>query len=188
MIRNSINLKERNINVAIKADTKDALDKLGSRRDSYDDIIRKIIRVYYQKQDLEEHNKNLIKVTDAFKRKKATIGFGDVEIEYSFNIPRFKELSDYDFNIHYYKVLVKDKEVSDIYDYSDSPEELAKDYLKIIERIIQLYIDPIFKIRRNNRNLLDLSWWERKFNSLGLSYDTFKKDVKDRLVHFGVVA
>ena len=47
-----IELKQTNTTIAIKRGTKVMLDNLGSRSDTYDEIIRKLIRAYsYQEEE-----------------------------------------------------------------------------------------------------------------------------------------
>ena len=83
-----IKLNERRINVVLKSDTKKELDKLSSsRRDSYDDIIRRLINEHYQ-IPATKINENMNKIISYTKltRKENMIIINNVNIKYSFNL------------------------------------------------------------------------------------------------------
>ena len=183
-MKDDFDLKHRKINIVLNASTKQELDELGSRRDSYDDIIRKLIRQYYLNQGKTTAPANYLKITE-HKRKKAAISFGKVKISYSFNIPQNYQERGYFFDITYTKI-VKDGEALNFNNKYAPPKEMALNYLKIVERIVQKYVDPLFRINKQNRNVFDLSWWQRKFNNLNLTDELFKRDIEDKLINFGV--
>jgi predicted CopG family antitoxin len=191
-----IELKRRTINIALKADTKKELDKLSSsRRDSYDDIIRRLIRKHNQHANIEMNtNQNKIILLNKLKRREGTIKIDEIKIKYSFNIPQKEGLSNYTFDIHYIEVLKNNKLVSK--EYTQSSLKRVQDYAKIIEKTIQTYIDPIFKLEKINfekydeetyRNIFNLDWWERKFKNAGLNYECFKQDIKEKFIKLGAV-
>ncbi len=182
-----INLKERRINVVLKYNTKKELDKLSfSRRDSYDDIIRRLIIEHYQ-HSTNNHNggMNKISFSSKLKRKTSSLELDGLKIDYSFNLPSKNGLENYTFDIRY-KILSSNKL---------TPLKNILIYVKLIEKIIQTYIDPLFKLEKihfaNNKeaykNILDLSWWERNFKNSGLSYETYKKDIKEKFIELGAV-
>lgn len=191
----TINLKERTVNVALKANTKKELDAIGAKKDSYDDIIRKLIRKYYQKVATEiNEDMNRIILRKKPKRKINSIKIDEIIIKYSFNIPQKNQLQEYEFNIKYENVRRNNKETN--IDYTQSPIEKILDYARIIEKIIQGHIDPLFKLERINfekydektfRSLFDLNWWERKFEIAGLSKNTFREDIKEKFIEFGAI-
>lgn len=178
-------LKLRQTTITVKYGTKRELDNLASRRDSYDDVIRKLIR---ENHELNEQLKG-IKTNfpnkmyfSSIKRKTNSINIGNKKIFFEHNIPK-KPLSYFRFDITYKKIIISDTEVN-LSTYG-LPLEMAEDYLLIYEKLLKSYIDPLFKLDKN-RKLFDLDWWERKLKVVGLSYETFVSDIKEKLISFGV--
>jgi hypothetical protein len=185
----NISLKLRSTTITLKAGTKKELDALALKKESYDDVIRKLIRENYElNQQLKEFSKHIIKSPNklyfsSIKTKNSSYNIGNKKIFFRFNIPK-KPLEYFRFNITYEAIIFNDIEIKNLYNY-DKPLEMMRDYLRIYENLIQSYIDPLFKI--DQRKILDLAWWEEKFKSLGFSNDTFTSDIKEKLLNFGVL-
>jgi len=186
-MKSTITLKLRGTTIALKKGTKDLLDSLGSKKESYDEIIRKIIR---ENHDL---NKTLEKLApkespnklfiSQLKRKSLSENINNKKIFFSYNVPK-KPLKYFKFNIIYKKIITENIETKSVDNYS-TPLEMAEDYLKIYEKLIKAEIDPLFKM--DLRRKLDLNWWEQKIIFMGLSRDTYKSDIEEKLIHFGVL-
>lgn len=182
-----IKLKERIINVALKADTKKELDKIGSKRDSYDDVIRKLIHIYYQQASKQlDEDRNRILLIKKLKRKESTISVNGVKVKYTHNIPSNEGLTNYTFDIECPKLFKKENKLILIKQTNLAIGKILI-YTKIIEKIIQTHIDPLFRLEKNNRNRLNLTWWDRKLKNLGLSHDTFKRDIEEKFILLGAI-
>lgn len=186
-MKSTITLKLRDTTIALKKGTKDLLDSLGSKKESYDEIIRKLIRENYDLNTTleklapkEPSNKLFI---SQLKRKSSSENIKNKKIFFSYNLPK-KPLKYFRFNIIYSKIIIENIETKSVDDYA-IPLEMAEDYLKIYEKLLKAEIDPLFKM--DLRRKLDLNWWKQKIISLGLSRDAYKSDVEEKLIHFGIL-
>ena len=183
----TFDLKQRTINLAVKAYTKKELDKIGSRKDSYDDIIRLLIKEHYANEILnkDSQERNQISISE-YEQKDSSVKLDSKTIYFKFNMPSTPISWHYSFDVFYTKIIKEGKECGPTERYAE-PKEMATDYLRVVEKLIQSYIDPLFKIRKQNRSLFDLDWWERNFRNLNLSYESFNRDIKERLLSFGIL-
>jgi len=191
----TIELKQSPTTIWIKKGTKNMLDSLGERKDTYDDIIRSLIKESENlKRQLELYkpkSENRIKISSKNLRKsRLAINKGEY-IDFLYNMPKHPVDQDFRFKIHYTKVVQNNKEIkvhkkTNIFDKSHKDNiEMAKDYLKIVEKIIRQHIDPMFKI--DNKRMLDLEWWKRMFKNLGLSNKAYEEDIEFELIKLGIM-
>jgi len=179
----TIELKQSNTTISIKRGTKAMLDELAARRDSYDDVIKSLIRKVKQEEPKPDASPtNVLKISQQNQRKSALRVSNSERIEFVYQAPKLPLDKDYRFMVTYTKVIYKNKEAKGYY---KNTIEMAYDYLRIIEMIIQKNIDPMFRI--DKKHLLDLNWWRRMFTNLGLSYETYKNDIEYELIKRGVV-
>lgn len=181
----SIELKLRPTSITIKKGTKDLLDLLGTKNESYDDVIRRLVRELhdYEGQLKKLPAKNLNKAYfSTLKRKSSSLPLDTKKIFFEHNIPQ-KPLDYFRFDIYYTKIVIENSETA--IDRYANPLEMAEDYLHIYEKLLKTYIDPLFKV--DSRRLLSLEWWKQKIISLGLSIDTYESDIEEKLIHLGVL-
>ncbi|MDP2749342.1 MAG: hypothetical protein Q8O89_00745 [Nanoarchaeota archaeon] len=187
----SIELKQYPTTILIKKGTKKMLDAFGERRDSYDDIVRKLMKENEQlkyalagyRENKEVNNENRLKISHSNTRKsKFTLRQG--YIDFTYDAPQMPLDKDFRFNITCTKMVLNNKELKQNENY-DSKIEMAKNHLRIIEKLIKLHIDPLFKI--NTKHIFDLDWWERMFNNLGLSKESYKCDIELELIKRGIM-
>lgn len=178
----SVELRLSPTSITVKRGTKRLLDSLGSKRESYDEIIRRLVRENKQlrSQLPEPVVANRLKIS-SYKRKSLSQSFGDRKLFFEFTVPG-KDLLDFRFDIHYTKVIGGESAALDRY---AAPLEMAKDYLSIIERLLKAYIDPLFRV--DQRRLLDLDWWRQRLRGLGFSEETYRVDIEEKLIHMGVL-
>jgi hypothetical protein len=155
------------------------LDSLGTRQDSYDDIIRKLIKENKEfRKEFSKFPEQLNKITLLnLKRKKSAFNFNDYKIFFDYNLPQ-KPLDGFYFDIQITKNGESLKEML------DDPIYFAKIYFKILEKLLRQHIDPLFKL--NEKKILNLEWWKQKLSNLGFSTETYKRDIEDKLIEFGV--
>lgn len=188
----SIELKQYPTTILVKKGTKKMLDAFGERRDSYDDILRKLMNENEQlklalagsQKNEEANGENRLKISHANIRKSKFILGNKSSIDFSYNVPQKPLDNDFRFNITYIKVEFNSKEFKPNENYGGKIE-MADHYLRIIEQLIKQHIDHLFKI--NSKHLFDLDWWERMFKNLGLSRDAYKTDIEMELIKRGVM-
>ncbi len=180
-----IELKLSTTTIGIKRGTKKKLDSLGSRKETYDDIIRKIIhdnRILRDEIDrCKPENielKNRIVFRD-FKRKNSSFSYRGILIHYSYNIPN-KPLIGFSFDVH-----IKNLHELELTNVKSKYPPALKLYLYIYGKLLRQYIDPLFKV--NTNRLLDLTWWNTQLDNLGFNQDTYRSDIEDKLIDFGVM-
>ncbi|MBU1199152.1 MAG: hypothetical protein KKF46_06720 [Nanoarchaeota archaeon] len=184
----NVELKLSPTTISLKRGTKYLLDSFGDKRDSYDDIIRTLVkenkRFKSQIENMKPANQeNLNKLfISSLSRKTSSQVFPGKEIFFSFNVPN-KSLTYFRFDINYEKISIGMK-MRGQSAYADSLT-MTKDYLLIYEKLIKKYVDPLFRI--DKRRLLDLRWWKQKISALGLSEDSYRSDIEEKLISFGVI-
>jgi hypothetical protein len=181
-----VELKQSPTTIWLKKGTKNLLDSLGQRKDTYDDIIRALVRenqrLKKQLDSLEPAPKNRLKISSQnIKKGRLQIEKGHY-IEYVYNLPKLPFDDGFAFDVNYTKVVCNFIEVPKYEKYSNA-YEMAKDYLKIIEQIIKQNMDPLFKIEL--KMMLDLEWWKRMFKNLGLPENSFNEDIRQGLIKLG---
>jgi len=177
--------------ISIKRGTKKELDKIALRRDSYDDVIRRLIKIseLYEKIP-EKYTKDINRFMILNEEDRASTMLLDDEgmIEFCYKVPILPIRADFRFMITYTKVVYKNKErkIYEIYRGKTEKDrrEVAKDYLRIVEKVIRQTIDPLFVIIE--KHILDLDWWERQFRNLGLPHGAFKADIEFELLKLGI--
>ncbi len=195
-MKKTIELKQTPTTVWIKKGTKELLDSLGSRKDTYDDIIRRLVKeneaMKQALQDMQKDigetenqvNRNRIKISRNKTRHSEFVVSNTERIEYTYEQPPSPLDEDYRLDIIYTKVIFKNKALNRGEDYKDHIE-MTKDYLRIVEHIIKLHIDPLFKI--DEKHMFDLSWWKRMFENSGLSHTAYQSDIELALIKRGIV-
>jgi hypothetical protein len=184
MTNESVELRLSNTNISLKRGTKKLLDELGTRKDSYDDIIRKLIKENQRLKSLVEQeslNINKLKISKV-ETKETSITLPNWKIFFQHDIPQ-KPLGEFRFNIIYTKILTKKGEMP-LTNFGDALH-MAESYLRIYEKLVRTYIDPLFKISK--RHVFDLEWWKRKLLNLGFSNKTYKEDIENKLIQLGVL-
>ena len=175
--------------ISIQRGTKKILDDLGMRNESYDDIIRRILK---EKNKLEEELQNLSKNQPQLLNKiriknleikEGTYAGEEYKIFYQYNLPQ-KPLNEFHFNIIIKKIIKGRKEIKIKNLDEKEKKELAKTYLKLYAKLIKTYIDKLFRLQE--RQLFNLEWWKRKLLSTGLVEETYKKDIEEKLLELGV--
>ena len=148
------------------------MDSYGSRKDSYDDIIKKILIENNQlKQKLAQIEETLPKAKNILSVKE------DIRQELQISKTAFIYTPPPKITDETYRMNIStDKK------YKDSLEKL-KDYLKAVELIIKKHINPLFKIE----NPLDLQEWRRLFKINGLSERTLKHDIEEEFIKSGII-
>ena len=179
----SIELRRGSTTIGVKRDTKKLLDSVGIRGDSYDDIIRRLIREHGRYLALIKESPPFNKVRISSVNTKESVLLLDGEkLHYVFNVPATSSNEDYRMDIFITKTVLASGEAFGPDQKRADSLHRAKSYLRIVEQILQHYFDPLFRI--DEKRVWDLSWWERKFNNLGLtSYGT---DIEEKLLQYGV--
>jgi len=172
MVKPIIELKQEPTTIWIKKGTKQMLDALGGRKDSYDDIIRRLIQQIHN-QETTTRPDNYIQISND-QSTHSSIIIENKKIEFKYNIPK-KPLSES------FKLSITE---TNIQEYTDK-KEMAEDYLRIIEKIIKQHLDPVFKI--DKKHILDLDWWERMFTTVGLTKYSFEQDIQMELLKMGII-
>ena len=115
-IRNAIST------IRVSLDTKRKLSKCLRPRETYDEVIRRIMEMNNQFKEeinylksIEKENKNLIKYIEAgFQRERKTLSFHpDLKIEYSFNQSKIKSHDDFSFNLEIDNFILQGNPVSE---------------------------------------------------------------------------
>lgn len=182
-----VELKQSPTTIWIKKGTKTLLDSLGERKDTYDDIIRALVKKVEALKKEKELNQqcvseNTLKISNKNTRK-SNFRFENGFIEYTYNVPQLPLSEDFSFNVYYARIVFKSNEqILNTKEYKDSLGR-AKDYLRIIEQIIKQHIDPLFNI--DEKHMFDFSWWERMFKNLGLPHESYKEDIEFGLIKLG---
>lgn len=176
----SLNLSQTTI--TIKRGTKTLLDSLGTRQDSYDDIIRKLINENKEfRNELSKFPEQLNKITISnLKRKKSTFSFEDYKIFFEYNLP-VKPLDGFYFDIQITKITKNEESSKEIF---NDPIHFAKAYFEILGKLLKQHIDPLFKL--NEKKILNLEWWKQKLHNLGFTKETYTRDIENKLIEFGV--
>lgn len=189
-MKDSIELDQEPTTIWLKKGTKRLLDELGARRDTYDDIIQRLIGQSRHKESGIEAENRLI-IGDE-RTQKSSILLDNGRIDYVYTVPQKPIRPDFRFRISYLKVLRRGKEYRPHENYRKegskdmkaSIGELAKDYLRIVEQVIRTTVDQRFRI--DEKRILDLDWWKRKLNIIGLPDTVFEEDIKLELLKLGV--
>lgn len=174
--------------IQIRRGTKQILDTLGQRRDSYDDIIKKLIKDSDELADLKEKMEktrplNRISVTNA-DISSSILHIEGGSIEFSYFRPVLPMDFDFRLRINYSKIVYNKREYRPFDDYKDL-KGMAEDYLRIIELIIRKHIDSNFRI--DKKHLFDFDWWKRKLDNMGFPQLVFSEDIELELVKKGIV-
>lgn len=186
-----IDLRQKPTTIWIKKGTKDELDSYGSRKDSYDDIIKKLLIENSQlKQKMEQLQqslpkaKNILSITEN-KRMEMTISLGDsLFLTFSYAPPPQIIDESYRINIHFNYIQARSKKIKPG-DYYKNPSERLKHYLRSVEAVIKTQINPLFKI--DEERLFDIQEWKRLFANNGLSNTAFKSDIVDEFIKSGMI-
>lgn len=183
--KESIELKLSNTTITIKRGIKKQLDDLGRRKESYNDIIRKLIsdnKILINKLNKIKSNDTLpvnkLTLRD-LKRKKSYFNYKGEIIRYSYNMPN-RPLSGFIFDIH-----IDDYKKVELIKSDTNYPTIFYLYLLIVEKLLRQYIDPLFKI--NKKRLLDLVWWQNQLVNLGFDEETYQDDIENKLTEFGVM-
>ncbi|MBU0629191.1 MAG: hypothetical protein KKC75_08445 [Nanoarchaeota archaeon] len=187
----TIDLRQKPTTIWIKKGTKDELDSLGSRKDTYDDIIKNILiqnsQLKQKMEQLEESMpkaKNILSVSENI-RKEITLTLGKNTYAIFSYIPPPKIIDEsYRMNINLSYIQKAGKKIKPKEYYKDNTQKL-KDYLNAAESIIKANINPLFKI--DNEKLLDIQEWKRLFKNNGLSEQTLKTDIKEEFIQAGLI-
>ncbi len=184
-------LRQKPTTIWIKKGTKDELDSYGSRKDTYDDIIKNLLIQNNQlKQKLEQleqyipRAKNIFKITEN-KRREITLTLEEnTYLVFSYNPPSKIIDENYRMNINMSHIQQPGKKIRLLEYYKDKIKKL-KHYLRAVEAIIKTQINPLFKIEEEK--LLDIQEWRRLFKNNGLSERTLKNDVEDEFIKAGLI-
>lgn len=189
-MKDSIELDQEPTTIWVKKGTKRMLDELGARRDTYDDIIQRLIGQSRHKESGIEAENRLI-IGDE-RTQKSSILLDDCRIDYMYTVPQKPIRPDFRFRISYLKVIRRGKEYRHHENYRNEGSKgmkasiggLAKDYLRVVEQAIRTTVDQRFRI--DEKRILDLDWWKRKLNIIGLPDTVFEEDIKLELIKLGV--
>ena len=69
--------------------------------------------------------------------------------------------------------------------YYKNSAEMLKDYLRVVEAVINAQINPLFKIAEEK--LLDIQEWRRLFKNNGLGERTLSADVREEFIKAGLI-
>ncbi|MFH1175052.1 MAG: hypothetical protein V1725_08030 [archaeon] len=176
-------LKEEPTTIRLKKGTKQLLESLGDRNDSFDDIIRKLIRqVQHQTNNEAPEIENRLKISHKDTTSSSLLIDGG-RIDFAYSVPRPPLDPDFRLRVTCTKLVYKGKERKIYEEYTDR-KIMAEHYLRIIEQIIHQHIDPLFKI--DEKHVLDLDWWKRQFKNLGFPDRAYETDVEFELIKLGV--
>jgi len=177
-----IELKQEPTTIWIKKGTKKMLDSIGERRDTYDDIITRLINENENlKQELGVSKPKTRSSTITLKKED---DIGERKIDFIYHVPARPLDKEFRLKITYTKVMYNNKEIKIYKEYADRKVR-AKDYLSIVEKIIHKHISELFKI--NQKHILDLDWWKRMFKNIGLSEKSYESDIVHELIKMGIV-
>ncbi len=178
-MKDAVELQMQPTTLWIKKGTKDLLDEFGERKDTYDDIIKKLVTLARQYREVATENR--LTISDEKKRASVSV-FGDSKIEYVYAVPPSQIPMEFQFRIAYTKVIYKGGERKLTEKYADA-KTMAKEYLNILADIIRAHVDPLFRIQE--KHVLDLGWWKRKLHNLGLDR-AYEHDVEFELIKLGI--
>ena len=162
-------LRQKPTTVWIKKGTKDELDSYGSRKDSYDDIIKKLLiennqlsqRLEQLQQSMPEV-RNILSITED-KRKEMTLALeNNAFLVFSYSRPPPIIDERYRINLHLNYIQIGTKKIKPRSYYKSSTERL-KHYLRSVEAIIKAQINPVFNIDEDR--LLDIHCIYQKLTS-----------------------
>lgn len=184
-------LRQKPTTIWIKKGTKDELDSYGSRKDTYDDIIKNLLIQNNQlKQKLEQleqsipRAKNIFRITEN-KRREITLTLEkNTYLVFSYTPPPKIIDENYRMNLNIIYIQKAGKKIKPSNYYKDSIKKL-KHYLRAVEAIIKAQINPLFKIEEEK--LLDIHEWGRLFKNNSLSERTLKNDIEDEFIKAGLI-
>jgi len=188
---NQIDLRQKPTTIWIKKGTKDELDSHGSRKDSYDDIIKNLLIQNNQlKQKLEQLEnsipkaKNVLEIRENIQREMTLTLGKNTFLVFTYNsAPKIID-KNYRMGINISCIQKGNKKIKPKNYYSSNTEKL-KDYLKAVEAVIKTQINPLFKIEE--KKLLDIQEWKRLLKNNGLSERTFNDDIKEEFIKSGLI-
>ena len=187
-MKESIELNQEPTTIWIKKGTKRMLDEMGGRKDTYDDILRRLIEQSGHGIEAKAGNRILISKE---KTQQSSLLLDDGRIDYVYTVPEKPIRPEFRFRISYLKIVYKGKEYRLHENYREGGKDtkasiggLAKDYLRVVEQVIRTTVDSLFKI--DGKRILDLEWWKRKLDILGLPAGIFEEDIKLELLKLGV--
>lgn len=188
---NQIDLRQRPTTIWIKKGTKDELDSHGSRKDSYDEIIKKVLIENSQlKQKLEQLEesipkaKNILSVRDN-KREERTLTLDhNTYLCFSYSSPPKIIDENYRMNINLNYIQKGGKKIKPKDFFKDNVGKL-KNYLRAVESLIKSRINPLFGIEDDK--LLDIQEWKRLFKNNGISQKTLKYDIEEEFLKAGMI-
>lgn len=178
-MKDAVELQLQPTTLWVKKGTKDLLDEFGERKDTYDDIIKKLVTLARQYQEVAAENR--LTISDEKKRASVSL-FGDSRIEYVYAVPPVPIPAEFRFRITYTKIVNKGVERKVSEQYADA-KTMAKEYLGILADIIKTHVDPLFRIQE--KHIWDLAWWKRKLHNLGLDR-AYEHDVEFELIKLGI--
>lgn len=184
-------LRQRPTTIWIKKGTKDELDSYGSRKDSYDDIIKNLLIQNSQlTQKLEQLEKsipragNIIKITENKQREMTLTLDEETYLVFSYTPPQKIIDENYRMSITLLCIQKSGKKINPKQYYKSDAERL-KGHLRAVEAVIKAQINPLFKM--TEERLLDIQEWKRSFKNNGLSERTLNTDVKEEFIKAGLI-
>jgi len=186
-----MDLRQQPTTIWVKKGTKDELDSYGARKDSYDDIIKKIVIENNQlKQRLEQlqsvipEAKNRLAIREGGRKEMSLTLDKNSYLIFSFIPPPSIIDEDYRMGIHIAYIQKDNKKIKPKDYYKEDVTKL-KHYLRAAEAIIKSQINPLFKIEEER--LLDIQEWKRLFRNNGLSENSLKNDIRDEFIKSGLI-
>ncbi|MBI5390273.1 hypothetical protein HZB02_02190 [Candidatus Woesearchaeota archaeon] len=197
-----LELKQMRTTLWIKKGTKKKLDEIGERKDTYDDILLKLLRentalkqtviqLETQRKTLTSDayivHKPLNRLTLSEKNEKiATLlvpkGTTSLEFTFSYQVPTLPLSPDYRFGI---TILSEKSGGKEVLDAGSRATEKAKTYMHMIEKIIRLHVNDLFIL--DEKHILDPDWWKRKLTNLGFSELTYEEDIEREWIKMGII-
>jgi hypothetical protein len=143
---------------------------------SYEEYLRTLIR-NQEKNKISAINRNTI-IHSKFNRINGIYKIDDFSIIFAYN--KYLDIPNFRFDIELKTIRQKGKIIS-FEEYVQNSDSF-QDYFKILEKIIQKEIEPMFNFKKYGReDYKDYAAWERHFNNLQISTTSFEEDVLDKL-------
>ena len=173
--------------ITLKLGTKQRLDELGGKNDTYEDIIIRLINenrnlrsevdeLLSLLEKLDVKNRNLLEISTVNRHYNALPFTEGVHIRFSYDIPGVNRYQVRSFNIRIEEVIRRDSILKNIEELTDDSRSIALIHFWLVFKIIRDEFDPMIEAPKR-KNIIDPVFWANIWKKIGLSVESYNTDV-----------
>jgi hypothetical protein len=180
--------------LTLKLGTKDRLQNLAHKGESFDDVINRLIRTNeIMEERIKEYEallekENLLR-TNRLEISRSERGIGSVRlsdgsvVQFSYNKPTNVLDDEYSMDISIDEMIGNKGPQFSVEDLKKDVKKHSQIYFRCVEQVIVRQFDRSFAIPLN-KNVIDPSYWQKVWDRVGLSGRSYMSDILKYLDEF----